>query len=148
MPKEIMIRSMRFEDLDLVYKMERKLFPNPWPKVFFERDLELTNTVALVAENEGEVIGYSLATCADVECHITNIAVDENHQRQGIAIKLMAELEQIANERGCTVAYLEVRTNNAVAINLYNKLGYRIMYVRKQYYIDGDDAYVMHKELK
>ncbi len=147
MLKESMIRVMRFEDLDDVYIMEQRLFPNPWPRYFFEKDLESNNTIALVTEHEGEVVGYALASCVDIEFHITNIAVDENHQHQGIASRLMVELEHWAKERCCTSVYLEVRTNNTPAINLYKKLGYDVIYLRKQYYIDGDDAYVMHKEL-
>jgi ribosomal-protein-alanine N-acetyltransferase len=57
-------------------------------------------------------------------------------------------MEGIAIERGCSFAYLEVRTNNTAAISMYEKYGYDILYTRKKYYIDGDDAYVMHKELK
>ena len=57
------------------------------------------------------------------------------------------EMESVAIERGCTFAYLEVRMNNAAAIGMYKNAGYGILHVSKRYYIDGDDAYVMHKEL-
>ncbi len=138
---------MRFDDINAVYEMEKRLFPNPWPRHFFENDLKSHHTVAFVAEDNQQAIGYAIASCIDVEFHITNIAVDETHQRQGVARTIMRELENIANERGCISAYLEVRTHNIAAIKLYEKLGYKIIYCRKQYYIDGDDAYVMHKAL-
>jgi ribosomal-protein-alanine N-acetyltransferase len=68
-------------------------------------------------------------------------------QRQGIGQNLLNEMERIAIERGCTFAYLEVRMNNKAAINMYRNAGYSILHVSQRYYIDGDDAYVMHKEL-
>ena len=156
---------MCLEDLDIIYKLERKLFPNPWPKCFFERDLLSENTIALVAvrlpssraqaegsspkaEGNDTVVGYAIATYIDTTFHITNIGIDENYHRQGIATRFMVVLEQKANEIGCTFAYLEVRTNNSAAINFYKKLGYTIHHVHQLYYIDGDDAYVMQKELK
>jgi ribosomal-protein-alanine N-acetyltransferase len=148
MPKEDMIRAMRFEDLDAVCDIEHGVFPNPWPRVFFERDLESGNTVAFVAEENERVIGYSIGACIDVELHITNIAVAEGHQRRGIGMNLLVKMEGIAIERGCVFSYLEVRTNNIAAISMYKKYGYDILYTRKKYYIDGDDAYVMHKELR
>lgn len=130
-----------------MYEIEVESFPNPWPRAFFENDLKSTTAIALVAENKTAIVGYSIAACVDAELHITNIAVHKDYQRQGIATQLMDKLESIAEERGCTYAYLEVRTHNLAAINMYKNLGYSILYTRKQYYIDGDDAYVMNKEL-
>jgi ribosomal-protein-alanine N-acetyltransferase len=147
MPKDIIIREMRFEDLDAVCSIEHDVFPNPWPRVFFERDLESGNTVAFVALNDELVIGYAIGNCIDVELHITNIAVAAEHQKGGIGTRLLLKMESVAIERGCTLAYLEVRTSNLAAIKMYEKHGYDILYARKRYYIDGDDAYVMHKEL-
>jgi ribosomal-protein-alanine N-acetyltransferase len=145
MPNEIVLRAMKFEDLDRVYDLERSIFPNPWPKSFFESDLSLPRTVGLVAELDGSIAGYGLAACADIEFHITNIGVEPSFQRRGIASRLMNELERIALERGCTHAYLEVRTDNYPAVELYLKLGYKTLYTRRQYYLDGSDAHVMYK---
>jgi ribosomal-protein-alanine N-acetyltransferase len=147
MQSEITIRPMRLDDLETVYQLERRLFPNPWPKCFFENDLELPNTIALVAEDNGGVFGYALATYTDTNFHITNIGIAENYQRKGIASQCMAQLEREAREVGCRYAYLEVRTHNTAAITFYKKHGYRIDHVHELYYIDGDDAYVMEKEL-
>ena len=148
MQRGIIIRRMELSDLDGVYNLERKLFPNPWPKSFFETDLKSKNSIGFVVEYEGSIIGYSMASYDDGKFHITNIAVDREFQRQGIASKLMHILEDLALGRGCYYAYLEVRIDNTAAINLYRSLGYEIAYKRNNYYIDGDDAYVMEKELK
>jgi len=148
MPSAINVRAMTFEDIDGVYEIERDIFPNPWPKSFFESDLNLNRTVGLVAELDGGLVGYALATCADIEFHITNVGVDERWQRHGIASRLMGELETIALERGCHHAYLEVRVDNFPAIELYLKLGFVILYTRRCYYLDGSDAHVMYKKYK
>jgi ribosomal-protein-alanine N-acetyltransferase len=139
---------MRFDDLDKVYEIERCLFPNPWPRYFFEKDLQSSNTLAYVVEDDEEIIGYSLGSCADTQLHITNIAVAAGYQRQGIGQILLREMESVAIERDCTFAYLEVRMNNKAAIGMYKNAGYDILHVSKRYYIDGGDAYVMHKELR
>jgi ribosomal-protein-alanine N-acetyltransferase len=141
------VRRMTIADIDRVYEMEHDLFPNPWPKSFFESDLQRPSTIALVTEYDRRVIAYALANCYDVELHVTNIAVDGRFQRKGQAARLMDELERNASARGCTHAYLEVRTTNRGAIELYRKIGYTIVYTRSRYYIDGDDAYVMQKDL-
>ncbi len=142
------IRAMKFTDIDQVYQIEYLVFPNPWPKSFFKNDLHRHNTIALVADNDGEVKGYAIADCVADELHITNIAVDPGYQNKGIGKQLLSEIERLGIERDCIYAYLEVRVNNLNAINFYKKFGYRIIQIRKNYYLDGTDAYVMGKELK
>ena len=143
-----MLRAMRFEDLDSVVEIENRVFPNPWPRCFFEKDLESKNAIAYVVEENGKIIGYSLGMCIDVELHISNIAVDKDFQRRGLGSDMLREMEKVAVERGCGYAYLEVRTTNVAAIAMYKRKGYDILYLRRRYYLDGNDAYVMHKELK
>jgi ribosomal-protein-alanine N-acetyltransferase len=147
MQRETIIRKMLVKDLKEVYELEVRLFPNPWPLSFFEADLRVPGTVAFVVENQGELIGYSMSTVGKEGFHITNIAIAQEHQKMGIGSRLMHMLENIALERGCSRAYLEVRITNKAAIKMYEKLGYRIAHVQKLYYMDGDDAYVMEKEL-
>ncbi len=142
------IRPMKFTDIDQIYLIEHKVFPNPWPKSFFENDLQKHSTIALVAENNGNVNGYALADCVADELHITNIAVAPEYQHQGIGKQLLSAIEKIGLERDCIYAYLEVRVNNLNAINFYKKFGYKVLQIRKNYYLDGTDAYVMVKELK
>lgn len=139
---------MRFEDLKSVMEIEKRVFSNPWPRYFFEKDLESGNTVAFVVENEGRVVGYALGSCIDVELHIANIAVTEDSQRMGLGSRMLAEMENVAVERACSSAFLEVRTTNVEAVTMYRKRGYEVLYTRKRYYLDGSDAYVMHKELR
>lgn len=139
---------MRFDDIDKVYELEAELFPNPWPRSFFKHDLVLKDTLAFIVEYKGIIIGYSLASCNNSKFHITNIAVNKECQREGIGTELMDRLEKIALDRGCTYAYLEVRTDNTAAIKMYEGLGYSIARRHELYYINGDDAYVMDKELK
>ncbi len=148
MLNEIDIRPMKFDDIDSVYRLELKLFASPWPRFFFENDLNLSYTIAFVSIFQKQIIGYALGSCISDELHIQNIAIDKQWQRKGIAKKLMARMEEEAVARNCRHFYLEVRINNQPAIKLYEKLGYNILYTRYHYYLDRDDAYVMTKELK
>jgi len=148
MPSEIEIRSMKFDDIDAVYNLELRIFPSPWPRFFFENDLNLPYTIAFVASDHNQIIGYALGSCITDELHVQNIAIDKSWRGKGIAMRLMDRLEQEAISRDCHHFYLEVRTNNQMAIKLYEKLGYTVLYTRYHYYLDGDDAYVMAKELK
>jgi ribosomal protein S18 acetylase RimI-like enzyme len=50
-------------------------------------------------------------------------------------------------ERGLRTCRLEVRTANALAIDLYERLGFRVIGKRPGYYANGADALVMVKTL-
>ena len=43
-------------------------------------------------------------------------------------------------------AFLEVRASNCAARALYEKLGFREIYVRRRYYGNGENAVIMRKE--
>jgi ribosomal-protein-alanine N-acetyltransferase len=59
----------------------------------------------------------------------------------------MAGITQWALEQGSIAMMLEVKTDNAAAISLYESLGYSKLNIRKDYFGSGLDALVMRKEL-
>ena len=72
-----------------------------------------------------------------------NIAVDLDHQRQGLASALLAELYERVGDDDARFT-LEVRRSNHVAIHLYEREGFRAAGLRRRYYQDnGEDALVM-----
>lgn len=55
------------------------------------------------------------------------------------------ELFIIAKNKNCINITLEVAVNNKSALNLYKKLGFKIVTIRKNYY-ENSDGYLMIKE--
>ena len=139
------IRFMRLKDVDAVAAIEQDTFARPWSRESFRQ--ELTRNVAaryVVAEENGEILGYAGAWVILDESHITNIAVREDARGRGIGRKLTAELLQILSNLGACYATLEVRVSNERAQNLYKSLGFVSVGKRKRYYEDNnEDAYLM-----
>ena len=97
----------------------------------------------IVAEEDGKVLGYAGAWLIFDEGHITNIAVDEAYRGRGIGIGVTQALMQYAANMGVQYMTLEVRKSNVVAQNMYKKLHFIELGVRKRYYEDnGEDAYL------
>jgi len=97
----------------------------------------------IVAEEDGKVLGYAGAWLIFDEGHITNIAVDEAYRGRGIGIGVTQALMQYAANMGVQYMTLEVRRSNVVAQNMYKKLHFIELGVRKRYYEDnGEDAYL------
>ena len=93
------------------------------------------------------VIGFaSLWLMAD-EAHITNIAVRQSHQRQGIGEMLLMSIIDLTAEFRANIVTLEVRVSNLPAQSLYNKWGFVQVGVRRGYYTDNrEDAILMSTE--
>ena len=142
---EPVIRFMRLKDVDAVAAIEKETFARPWSRESFRQ--EVTRNVAaryLVAEEEGEILGYAGAWVILDESHITNIAVREDARGRGIGKLLTSRLLQVLSNLGACYATLEVRVSNERAQNLYKSLGFISVGKRKRYYEDNnEDAFLM-----
>jgi len=80
--------------------------------------------------------------------HVVSIAVLPEHQHQGIGSALMQKAMENMIRYRAKKCFLEVRVSNEPAIQMYKKLGFKIKRKIRGYYMDGEDAYVMEKELQ
>ena len=136
---------MRRRHLRGVMAIERQVYPRPWsPNLFLSEMAETRNRCYLVARTDKEIVGYGGLICFGEEAHVTNIAVDPEHQRNKIGMRLLHDLIQNAVAEGAQAVSLEVRVSNYGAQRLYGKFGFRPVGVRKGYYQEtGEDALVM-----
>jgi [ribosomal protein S18]-alanine N-acetyltransferase len=137
----LLFRKMRDVDIDVVYEIESVSFSDPWPREFFTMELEYDS---YVAEKDGEIAGFICTMQVMDECTVTNISVKSSFRRQGIAEFLFGNLIEVMDSRDVFYYYLEVRASNLAAIDLYRKLGFTQIGVRKDYYHNPvEDAIVM-----
>jgi len=143
----IEIIPMMSEHLDAVYEIECSTFAIPWARSDFEHELHGNNlSIYYVAKDNGTVVGYCGMWHVVNEGHITNIAVAESSRGQGIGNMLIDALETEARAREMIGLTLEVRIGNERAMRLYNKHGFRVEGIRKNYYADTkEDAAIMWK---
>ena len=142
---EPVIRFMRLKDVDQVAGIEEATFARPWSRESFRQELT-RNAVAryLVADEDGQILGYAGAWVILDESHITNIAVREDARGRGLGKRLTADLLQILSNLGASYATLEVRVSNIRAQNLYKSMGFVSVEKRKRYYEDNnEDAFLM-----
>ncbi len=143
-----MIRKAGTEDLDQILKIEQELFKGPWKKEDFLYELNGNPyAVFAVMENDGEIAGYADWWIMFEQAQLANIAVSRKYQNKGFGKLLLEEALNDAESRGCENMTLEVRVSNEAAIRLYEKNGFIIANKRRNYYEDGEDAWLMIKPL-
>lgn len=138
------MRPMVAGDLSTLLELERKIFPDPWPRSAFEDILTDDAWGGLVAECDGEVVGYASWLLIDVESHLTNIAVPPEYRRKSVAKTLLERILEVVQQRGAEYILLEVRASNAVAFAFYEAYGFTLLQRRPRYYRNpSEDALVM-----
>lgn len=141
-------RRMQMEDLDAVEQIEALSFAIPWSRESFRMELQ-ENRCALymVLTHDDIAVAYGGAWVVIDEGHVTNIAVHPDYRGLGYGEAVTRSLMAQCAHVGVEWMTLEVRKSNAVAQNLYAKLGFAPVGLRKGYYEDnGEDALIMNNE--
>ena len=142
----ITIREMQIDDLEQVMPIEEANFSIPWTETGFFTFLIRDDALFLVAEEDGEILGYLGILISFDESEITNVCVAEKARRRGIGRALMEELFRRMQERKVRVIHLDVRIGNTPARNLYESLGFVQDGLRKGYYdLPKEDAVLMSR---
>lgn len=140
----IEIRAMQVEDTEVVAKLEKEIFSQPWSRQGFIDSLNMGNTVFLVAEEEKRILGYIGMYVAVDEGEITNVAVAADARCRGVGGMLVDAMKAEAKQRKLERIVLEVRVSNQSAIRLYEQKGFQNCGVRKGFYdFPKEDAYIM-----
>ncbi len=140
------IREMTYSDLEKIAELEQQLFKEPWSRDDFKRELDENEFAKyMIAEIDGEIAGYFGLWILFDQAQITTIGTASKYQRQHVASMMMKTIEKMCIENECEFLSLEVRVSNLPAQKLYQKFGLEIVSVRKNYYSDHEDAYLMVK---
>ena len=132
---DIIIERMQYENLDAVAALELQCFSTPWSRQSFKDAIDSDNYEYVAAvTSEGTLAGYAGMQVVLDEAEITNIAVDEQLRNRGIASKLLEALVTLGTRRGVKYLHLEVRESNEAARSLYEKNGFEIDGMRKNFY--------------
>lgn len=140
----VLIGPMSAADVVRCAELERLLFDfdDPWSPAAFLEALAAGHHY-LSAWMGDSLVGYVGLVFGGREAEIHALAVDPAYQRCGIGRALLrAALDHAA---GATV-FLEVRTDNEPAIQLYRSEGFEVIGIRRGYYqVSGADAFTMRR---
>jgi len=144
------IRRATLADLSALLALERRAFTTDHLSSRQYRH-HVTNTSArvLAAVDASGLLGKALVFFRKNTsvARLYSIAVAHEARGRGVGEALVHAAERSARTRGCTRLRLEVRQDNAAAIRLYERLGYRRFGAYSGFYEDGADAWRYEKQL-
>lgn len=144
------IRDMNHEDIPLLVKNDRivlghtlgeetyrfELNNNPFAHYFFLED-----------ENTGNFLGMISLWIDSPTAQIINLYIMPEFQGNKLSIILMDFMCDYVKSFDVTEISLEVRTSNKRATSLYEKYGFKQVAIRREYYDNGEDAFLMLKRM-
>ncbi len=151
---EIVFRDYRTTDLESMFQLDEACFEEEFR---FDREsmrefAEEQNSIVRVAENDGEVAGFVIAHVERVshgrQAYVVTLDVAAAYRQNGLATRLMNDVEASMVAAGVQWIQLHVFTGNVNAIRFYERIGYQRMSMQRGFYGEsGLDAFVYGKEL-
>lgn len=144
---EIKIEDASIRLLDELYGIEKQCFKlEAFSKQQIAYLLTDYNSVSLAARVNNELAGFIIGQIEVEQSvtagHIITLDIAPNYHRKGVAQKLLQEIEAIFKEKGIKECRLEVREDNAAALNLYQKAGYQKISKLDNYYPNAHGLYL------
>lgn len=152
---DAIFRPMTLADVPIIGELEILCFPAPWSPDTYRNEL-LHNRFGsywvmepMAAAALPPIVAYGGYWLMGDEVHIVTVATHPQFRRQGLSEGLMRFMIDECRKAGAALVTLEVRVSNAAAQQLYTKLGFVEVGLRRQYYHDnGEDALLMTLFLK
>lgn len=142
-----MIRRYQASDINAIVSLELQTLGTSLGEDMLKNELNNDLSYIYVYEDNNEILGYISFVFDGEISEVLNFCVAINHQGKGIGTKLLEYCLNYFKTINAKTSILEVRESNIKAIGLYNKIGYKRISTRKNYYSNGENALVLEKIL-
>jgi ribosomal protein S18 acetylase RimI-like enzyme len=148
------ITTRRMHESDLAVVAELAMLANPHAtKEQYERwiskELGKNPKLALVAVDNGKVVGYALSEVHDnKEAILEDIAVVKDHQNKGVGRLLLNKTVRALKHDESRTVLAEVHYKCAAAIPFYYKHGFRVSGFVRDHFGIGHDAIILQLVLQ
>jgi ribosomal-protein-alanine N-acetyltransferase len=141
------------EDFDALYAIEESCFQPPlrFSRGYMRRLIRRTNAATWVVEDSDLMCGFGVVDwaeeTAEVIAYIQTLEVLADVRGKGMGGELLRRMENSAWVSGASVSWLHVDAENAGAIRVYERHGYRLRGKERDYYGRGRAALIYGKPL-
>ncbi len=139
---QLSIRDAVPDDMETILTVERDAYRDPWGEESFRILMTIPKGIALVAAFRFPV-AYAFGRVTVDEGELLNLAVARQYRKRNVGRMLLNGFLQRCWQYGAAKVFLEVRVGNSGAVQLYRSAGFSIVGRRKEYYQDGEDAFIM-----
>lgn len=138
------------EHLDAILRIARTCQDVQWRDESFEQDLteHERSQYWIGSVIDGQWAGFISCHVVLDQAEIMNLGVLPGLRRLGLGGHLLRSLLNSLAEQGVREVFLEVRQSNAAARHLYERTGFSVIGLRKNYYRDtSENAIIMSQNI-
>jgi len=140
----LIIRKFKPDDMFSVVKLASETLPENYNPSIFNYFYETFPDGLWVAENTSKIIGFIIGVkISEEKGRILMLSVAKKNRRQNIGTALLKNLLDELIKHNVRYIELEVRIDNKKAIQFYQKQGFKIADTIKNFYQNGENAYLM-----
>jgi len=143
----ISFKAFTAKDIDHALAIERLVYDSPWNQAKFTDSLNNPKTLASLLVVDEQVLGYFVATHSPDSADLLNICIHPQYQHQGLGTQLFDYLTKQLQTLNLDTLFIEVRASNETAFLFYQKLGFKLIGLRKKYYSNGEDAKILRLQI-
>ena len=146
-------RLFELDDFDELYAIEEICFqpPQRFSRRYMRELIASPDTATWIATEKNQMLGFAVVEWVQqitgVIAYIATIEVLPEFRGRGIGAELLRRLEGSANAERAITMWLHVDAENASAIRLYERLGYRNTGRADHYYARNRPAAIYAKSL-
>ena len=146
----ITIKKLEKSDINKILQIEKSQNVTILKETVILDDMSNSNnTLYFGAIYNDIIVGYIAITYVIDTIDILSIVTMKNYENVGVATLLLKYIFNFAKKNNVNKIFLEVRTSNTKAINLYEKNNFKLISKRRSYYTDNkEDALIYLKEIK
>lgn len=142
------LREMKLNDSMRIAELEQEIFTDAWTQTGIEETFVQSHSVIVVAEEDSKIQGYCILYVVLDEAEIARIGVTERVRHGGVGSLILQFGEKICKEKGVERLLLDVREGNLPARKFYEKHGFLVDGIRKNFYDNPkEDGVLMGKSL-
>ena len=146
-----MIREAESKDIKYIFDIDNKNFIyEKYTLLDIDRFVNKfnRNDCVLVIDLDKKIIRYIIFRLVDNFIEIFKICILNEYRKNGFGTQFIKYIVDNFNEK-VNRLILEVRSKNEIAINFYEKVGFKKILTKKDYYENPiDDAIIFEKNIK
>ena len=149
----MLYRLYKAEDFAALYAIEEVCFqpPHRFSRGYMRQLIQQANAATWIAEDDGRMAGFGIVEWSEepvgTVAYVQTLEVMPEVRASGVGGELLRRLEGSAREAGAVAVWLHVDAENAAAIWVYERNGYRLGGTEKDYYGRGRAGLVYAKTL-
>lgn len=143
------VRRFQPKDTFPVIHLASNVLTEPYDPTLFNYLYENAPWGFWVCEYQQKIIGFIVGVrYYENSGRILMIGIQPVFRKKGIAKSLLKQLLKEFQKQFITTVELEVKTTNQSAITFYEKNDFKIVDQLKEFYQNGEDAYLMRRQLQ